>query len=47
MDNNNSNISTDNKREIEALKVEIGKLREAKILESSQLKLEVNKYKVK
>ena len=47
VDNNTSNISTENKSEIEALKAELSKLRQAKIIESSQLKLEVTKYKVK
>ena len=47
VDNNTSNISTENKSEIEALKAEIGKLRQAKIIETSQLKLESTKYKVK
>ena len=47
VDNNTSNIFTEKNREIEALKAEIAKLRQAKIIESSQLKLEVTKYKVK
>ena len=47
VDNNTSNISPENKSEIEALKAEIAKLRQSKIIESSQLKLEVTKYKVK
>ena len=47
VDNNTSNISTENKSEIESLKAEINKLKQAKIIESSQLKLEITKYKVK
>ena len=47
MDNNINNIINENKIEIEALKAEIAKLRQSKIIESSELKLELTKYKVK
>ena len=47
MDNNTNNIINDNKSEIEVLKEEIAKLRQAKIIENSELKLELTKYKVK
>jgi len=46
-DNNTNNIINENKIEIEALKAEIAKLRQSKIIESSELKLELTKYKVK
>ncbi len=47
MDNDTNNIINECKSEIEALKVEIAKLRQSKIIESSELKLELTKYKVK
>ena len=47
VDNNTNNIINENKIEIEALKAEIAKLRQSKIIESSELKLELTKYKVK
>ena len=45
--NNASSISPESKSEIEALKTEINKLKQSKIIETSQLKLEMTKYKVK
>lgn len=47
VDNNTNNIFNENKSEIEALKAEIAKLRHSEIIESSQMKLEVMKYKIK
>jgi len=47
-DNNNSitNNNNDSSNEVVALKEEISKLRNSKIIETSQLKLEATKYKV-
>ena len=43
---NNETNSSENKNEIETLKEEIKKLKQSKIIEASQLKLEATKYKV-
>ena len=45
-ENKPENKSEDNNKEIEALKEEVSKLKQAKIIETSQLKLEMTKYKV-